>query len=241
MMETDVTLGVLLVTALSVAALHTVIGVDHSLPFVVLSKARGWTLRRTLAITAACGVGHVLSSVLLGAFGIGLGVAIERLAWVEAGRGSIASWLLIGFGLLYAVHGALKGARRRSHAHAHAHADGVVHHHAHDHQRAEHRHPHGAPSATATTVWTLFIIFAFGPCEPLIPLLMAPAAAHHWTWVALVALVFGLVTVGTMMAVVAVGHLGLGRVRLAFAERHASTLAGLAIAASGLAIQAFGI
>jgi nickel/cobalt exporter len=240
-MQADVTLSVLLSTALSVAALHTLIGVDHSLPFIALARARDWSLRRTLAITAACGVGHVLSSVVLGALGIGLGVAVERLEWVEAGRGTLASWMLIAFGLVYAAYGAVRASRGRAHAHAHVHETGQVHAHHHDHRSVEHLHPHAAPSAGATAVWTLFIIFAFGPCEPLIPLLMAPAALQHWSWVVLVVLVFGVVTIGMMLAVVTLGYVGVARLRFGFAERHASTLAGLAIACSGVMIQAFGL
>jgi hypothetical protein len=70
---------------------------------------------------------------------------------------------------------------------------------------------------------------------------MAPAALLDWASVALVAGVFGAVTIGTMVAVVSVAYVGLGEVRLAFAQRHADTLAGLAIACSGLAIQVLGI
>jgi len=57
------------------------------------------------AITAACGAGHVLSSVLLGTVGIGAGVALSRLQRIESLRGALASYLLIGFGLAYAVWG----------------------------------------------------------------------------------------------------------------------------------------
>jgi len=236
-------LTVLLGAAVSIAAGHTLIGIDHSLPFIVLGKARGWSLARVLTITGLCGVGHVLSSVLLGFFGIGIGVALEKLEWIEATRGSIAAWLLIGFGALYAVRAWVRLQRKKphTHSHGHAHGHGPQHTHEHDHSAPEHMHPHELPGQSALTVWTLFIIFAFGPCEPLIPLLMAPAALHNWAWVALVSLVFGAVTIAVMMAVVTVGYLGLSSVRLAWAERHADLLAGVAIACSGLAIQVFGI
>jgi threonine/homoserine/homoserine lactone efflux protein len=87
----------------------------------------------------------------------------------------------------------------------------------------------------------LFIVFAFGPCEPLIPLLMAPAALHHWLWVAIVAAVFGAVTIAVMLVLVGVGYLGLSQLRFRSLERHAELLAGLAIAGSGVLIQALGI
>ena len=43
----QVTLDVLLMTAVSIGFLHTLIGVDHALPFVALGKARGWNLAQT--------------------------------------------------------------------------------------------------------------------------------------------------------------------------------------------------
>jgi nickel/cobalt exporter len=234
-------LTVLLGAAISIAAGHTVIGIDHSLPFIVLGRARGWSLARVLTVTGVCGVGHVLSSVLLGFAGIGIGVALERLEWIEATRGSIAAWLLIGFGALYAARAWVRLQRSKPHTHLHGHGHAHEHTHEHDHSAPEHMHPHEAAGKSALTIWALFIVFAFGPCEPLIPLLMAPAALHNWAWVALVSLVFGAVTIAVMMAVVTVGYLGLSRVRLAWAERHADLLAGVAIACSGLAIQVFGI
>lgn len=91
------------------------------------------------------------------------------------------------------------------------------------------------------TVWALFVIFAFGPCEALIPLLMAPAWGEHWLWVLGVVGVFGSLTVGTMLGAVAVGFVGLSVVGARGWDRYANVLAGAAIAASGLAIQALGI
>ena len=64
--------SVLLGTAASIGLVHTLLGVDHSLPFVALGRAQGWSLKRTLAVTFGCGLAHVLSSVLIGAIGIGL-------------------------------------------------------------------------------------------------------------------------------------------------------------------------
>ena len=238
-MPEPATLPILLTTTATIALFHTAIGVDHTLPFVVLARARGWSLRRVLALTALCGLGHVLSSILLGIGGIGLGVALERLAWIETGRGALAAWLLIGFGLAYAAWSVIRTLRHRPHAHAHVHGDGTTHAHRHTHEQ-EHLHPH-ADRAAGPTVWVLFIIFVFGPCEPLIPLLLAPAAQHDWMGVAWVGATFSAVTIATMLAIVAAAHVGLGLARVRRLERHAHTLAGLAIAMSGIAIEVLGI
>ena len=53
-------------TAVTVGFIHTLIGPDHYVPFIVMGEARQWTIRKTMLITFICGVGHVLSSVVLG-------------------------------------------------------------------------------------------------------------------------------------------------------------------------------
>jgi sulfite exporter TauE/SafE len=227
----DTTLTVLLGSAIGVAFVHTLIGVDHSLPFVVLGKANGWSLRKTLGLTTVCGIGHVLSSVVLGLLGIGLGTAVANLEAVEASRGSLAAWTLIVFGLVYA--GWAFARRRRSTRYAHQH-DGLVHTHADrgtTHEHTTHR------TTVAITAWSLFIIFVLGPCEPLIPLLMIPAAGMGTGAVILVTAAFGIVTVGTMLGLVTLAYYGLRLQRMHWIERHAHIMAGLAIAASGVVIR----
>lgn len=236
----QISLDVLLMTAISIGFLHTLIGVDHALPFVALGKARGWNLTQTLFTTFICGVGHVLGSVLIGAIGIGLGVALETLEFIEGFRGEVTAWLIIGFGLAYATWAMLQLKRKSTaHSHTHTHADGTVHTHHHEHA-AEHAHVHHERSQPVTK-WALFIIFVFGPCEALIPVLMAPAAEHNWLWVSIVTAAFGITTIATMLGMVAVGYLGLNLTRFQGFERYANVAAGFAIALGGTAIQVLGI
>lgn len=230
---------VLLGSAASIGFVHTLLGVDHSLPFVALGRAQGWSLRRTLAVTFGCGVAHVLSSVLLGVIGIGLGFAIEDLVGIESARGDLVAYALIAFGLTYATWATVKALRGQSHTHAHVHADGSVHDHQHDHER-EHLHAHEAPKpdgsgARQATFWTLFLIFAFGPCEALIPVLMAPAWTHNAAFVAAVVGLFGAVTLATMMGTVAAVWRGLdlAKLRRLGIERWANPVAGAVVASSG--------
>lgn len=233
-------LSILVATAAIIGVLHTVIGPDHYVPFVAMAGARRWSLRRTLGITAVCGVGHVLGSVFLGSLGIALGWAVGGLEWLEGVRGGVAAWLLLGFGLAYTAWGLRQAARSRPHTHWHSHTDGTVHEHTHIH-RETHAHAHeaqlGQRRLRSVTPWVLFVIFVFGPCEALIPILMVPAAAGSWWGVSLVVLVFGAVTVTTMLLAVTVGYLGISRLSLGRLERYSHALAGLTLVACGLAIQ----
>ena len=228
-------LGILVVSAISIGFVHTLIGVDHTLPFVVIARAQKWSLGKTLGVTTVCGLGHVASSVLLGIFGLGLGVASGRLEWVEATRGRFAAWFLIVFGLAYAGWSLARKRRRQQHVHAH---DGQVHAHGNP---SESHVPGQGMSPAALTSWSLFVIFVLGPCEPLIPLLMVPAF-DLGAWAAVpVTLAFAIATIATMLLIVTTGYFGLSLPVFRRLEGHAQTLAGLAIAASGLAIQLFGI
>lgn len=233
----DPALLALLATAAFLGTVHTLAGPDHYVPFLAMARARGWKAGRTVAVTLACGTGHVAGSVVLGAVGISAGLALGRMEWIEAFRGEVAGWLLLGFGLAYAAWGLRRAWRKRPHRHWHAHGDGTVHDHEHGHV-GEHAHAHTAkPGARTLTPWLLFVIFVFGPCEALIPVLMVPASQGSWGHVALVTAAFGLTTLATMTTVVLAGHLGLSRLPLGPAERYAHAFAGAALAACGAAIQ----
>ena len=69
---------VLLGTAVSTAAFHTLIP-DHWLPFVLIGRARGWSLRRTAALSGASAIVHTALSLALGLLALGIGVESAKL------------------------------------------------------------------------------------------------------------------------------------------------------------------
>ena len=228
---------VLLSTAAGIGLVHTLVGPDHYVPFIAMSKARGWSVGRTAVITLLCGIGHVGSSIVLGMIGIAAGITLDKLELTESIRGDVAAWLLTSFGVVYLAWGVRRAIRNKTHTHRHSHAPGGEHEHEHSHV-GEHTHPHIEPGTKKNiTPLVLFTIFLFGPCEPLIPLLMYPAAAQSAWGVAMVATVFGVVTVATMLAVVTAASLGLGLVGLGRLERYGHALAGGLITLCGAAIH----
>lgn len=226
-------------TAASIGLIHTAIGPDHYLPFIVMSRARKWSMIKTAWITFLCGLGHVLSSVVLGLIGVFVGIQLFKLESLEALRGSMAAWLLIGFGFAYFIWGIHRAIRNRPHRHLHVHGDDDVHIHEHTHTN-EHTHVHDHKQKNITP-WILFTIFVFGPCEPLIPLLVYPAAEISMAGMFLVAAVFSVATIGTMTAIVMLTAWGVSFARLGRLERYTHAMAGAAICCSGLAIQLLGL
>lgn len=233
---------ILAAAAASIGLVHTLTGPDHYLPFVMMAYARKWRLSKTLLVTLLCGLAHVMSSVVLGLLGIALGIAVGHLEMFEAWRGNVAAWVLIAFGLAYAVWGLRQAIRNRPHTHHHRHDDVDAHEHEHVHHR-DHAHvhlPEGEPTVSITP-WVLFVIFVLGPCEPLIPLLMYPAAKTSWSGLILVTAIFLITTVTTMLVSVTAMTWGAQMRLFAPLERYAHGIAGLTILVCGLAIQFLGL
>jgi len=233
-------LTILLVTTVSIGFLHTITGPDHYLPFIVMSKARNWRMRKTIIFTALCGLGHVGSSVVLGLIGIFFGIAIHKIELMEGVRGSIISYIFTVFGLLYLIWGIKRAYRNRPHNHLHLLSDGSVHQHVHTHT-SEHSHVHAEDSKINLTPWILFTIFVFGPCEPLIPLVMYPAAKNHMGDLVLVTVIFSLVTISTMIAMVLLATYGFKFVPMKFMEKFSHAIAGGTIFVCGLGMLFLGL
>ena len=231
---------ILIAAAASIGFFHTLFGPDHYLPFIVMSKSGKWSLRKTTLVTVVCGVGHVLSSVLLGILGVALGIAVSKLEVVESFRGNIAAWALIAFGLVYFIWGVRRALRSKPHKHLHNRKDGFSHMHTHNHME-KHMHVHGEKSAKNITPWALFTIFVFGPCEPLIPLLMYPAAKSSLTGLLLVTGIFGAITILTMLGVVLISTFGINLIPTARLERYTHAIAGATVCLSGISIQFLGL
>jgi sulfite exporter TauE/SafE len=70
---------------------------------------------------------------------------------------------------------------------------------------------------------------------------MYPAARHSTAGVALVASAFGLVTIATMLVIIAAASFGASFVRLGKLERYSHALAGAMIFISGLCVQFLGL
>ena len=205
----------LLASTFSVGLVHTLLGPDHYLPFVALSRSRNWSLTKTVGITTVCGLGHILSAAALGLLAALFGNFLGRLEAVESIRGYLAAWFLILFGAGYAVWGLAAGNRHR---------------------------PSERDERREFSAWILFLIFVFGPCEPLIPLMMYPAVRDSAARVLAVVLIFGTATLAAMLFVVIASVLGMKRLlRHRRLDRWSHPVAGGIICCCGLAMVFLGL
>ena len=212
MVLNDPEMMALLLSAAGIAFTHTLMGPDHYLPFVSMAVARHWGWQRLLVLTLLCGAGHLVGSVLLGLLGIALQAELSGLVAIESWRGDLAAWLLFSTGLVYLAWGIRHAGRRHVHRHSSSHPQ-----------------------------WLIFIIFILGPCEPLIPLLMYPAAKASTGGVLLVTLVFGLVTIATMLLAVACSYAGLQKIRFRRLEHYGHAMAGATLSACGASMLFLGL
>lgn len=198
------------------------------MPFVALSKANNWTYRKTLIFTFLCGIGHVASSVLLGFIGIIVGIEITKIERIQSALGDVAAWLLLSFGIIYTLYGIRHYYREKHSIAGHKH-HGFFHFHKHGNNTHEHK--------TATNSgWALFLIFIFGPCEPLIPLLMYPAAHQNLFNAVMVSTTFSLATIGTMLITVTFLYKGVSFLPLKNFTNVSHIVAGILILVCGIAI-----
>lgn len=227
-------LNTLLYTAFFIGTVHTFIGVDHYLPFVVLSKSNKWSIKKTMVIVFVCGIGHVLSSVLLGFIGLGISSSLSTLVGIEDLRATFATYFIIVFGLVYTIYALRKLYLNKPHTHI-VNGQEIVHVH-HDTKSIEdHVHKNN------NLIWGLFILFVLGPCEPLIPILMYPAATLNFGALISVTLVFSVSTISMMMGLTFLGVRGLDFIKIKQLEKYGETLAGLAITLCGVLMITMGI
>jgi hypothetical protein len=165
-----------------------------------------------LGVTLLCGAAHLVGSVLLGALGIVLQAELQGLVAIESVRGELAAWLLLSAGLVYLAWGIRWAGRHQLHRHSAAHPQ-----------------------------WVIFLVFILGPCEPLIPLLMYPAATASAAGVVAVTAVFGIVTVCTMLLAVSLSYAGLQRIHFPGLHRYGHALSGATLSACGAAMLFLGL
>lgn len=210
-------LSAIWLTAFLTAVVHTIMGPDHYLPFIAIGKSRGCSLKKMLFWTFVCGVGHIVSALLIALAFIYFShwLSAENFAWIEDNRGDVAAYALIGLGAAY-----LLWALR--HRWQHKHDSG-------------HRHFAVPDNEKSVSVWVLFIIFVLGPCEALLPILTASSVLGGYAVISS-AIIFSVATIATMMLAVALGTAGVSALRLNRLEAYAHEIAGGTIMACGVAI-----
>jgi ABC-type nickel/cobalt efflux system permease component RcnA len=235
-MTLDAFLLVLAVAAVGV--FHTMVP-DHWVPIVLMARQRGWTKAQTARASLQAGVGHVVTTLI-----IGLAVWVAGVAFATRfGQivDLVASLALIGFGAWIGISAWLELRLGSGHHHHHHGPQGDPDQDDHDHEH-DHNHSHEdepvaheqpAPSKSgASSRMALLLILGSSPMVEGIPAFFA-AGKYGPTVIAVMAIVFALSTIVTYVALCVYSAAGLQRVRLGPLERYGEVLSGAFIALVG--------
>jgi putative Mn2+ efflux pump MntP len=191
-------------TVVAVGVLHTIVP-DHWAPIVILARQGQWSMRRTMRVAAFAGIGHVVTTLLIG---LVLWVAGAAIATRYAHAVNIISaFALIGFGAWIAYTGWRE-------------AQGIDHHH-HDEERHVGR-------GTA-----LMLVLGSSPMIEGLPAFLA-ASTKGAVLLGVMAVAFAISTIATYAIMCALGVRGLQSASLGPLERYGEMLSGVVVAAVGL-------
>jgi hypothetical protein len=181
---------------------------NHWMPFVVLSQVERWSLSETVLITLLAGLAHSASTVALGLLIGSIGYSLSQ-KYLFAGT-ILAPLILIFMGLLYFS---------------------LDWKHTHHEHVPEKKDLHGRPR------WMIIAILSgamfFSPCLEIESYFFT-AGAQGWNSIWLVAALYPLLSVGTMVLLVLLGRESLLHWKGAFLERHERKITGATLILMGI-------
>jgi nickel/cobalt transporter (NicO) family protein len=213
----------LLVAAAGVGFGHAILP-DHWVPLAVIGRTRRYPLTKVARLSGLAGVTHVLVSVILGAVIVVVGLQLRST--VEHAQDAIVGSLLIATGLLFL------GLELTGHGHSHAHD------HPHDHDHDHHQH-HDHAHDPGHSLLSIMVPFgaAASPDLTILPVFLAATTAGAGVAIGSV-LVFGAVTVGTIVGLTLFAAAGGYQVRGEWLERWGNVLTAAVLIAIGALVLA---
>jgi len=221
-------------TGFTVAFCHAAIP-THWLPFVLVSRARGWGRAKTFAVTVVAGLGHVALTTLLGLgiawFGFQLDEKLGHLfPWIAGGT-------LIAIGLFYfwrqwrgggICHHALPGG----------------HHHPSEHCGHETDHSHwddelhdsalvSPKSGDWAAIGGLLVMLTLSPCEGFLPVYLS-GVQFGWRGFIVLSLILAVATLTGMILFTWLALLGLERLKIRNLEHTEAGLLGVLFSLLGV-------
>jgi hypothetical protein len=233
----------------AVGVLHTLVP-DHWLPIALLAREHGWSRRQTARTAFGAGMGHVLSTLLIGLVvwfaGVAAAARFGHLVDVASGVA------LVGFGLWTAISALLEQRHGHTneppesapfrHRHQHAHEDGTRHTHTHAHDPAS-AHDAGSIDAAAPPLhrhehpvrgrFALMLVLGSSPMVEGIPAFFA-AARFGFGLVAIMSGVFAAATIATYVILCTLAAQRFQDVSVGPLEVYGEVLSGALVAVVGL-------
>jgi len=223
-------------TGFTVAFFHAAIP-THWLPFVLVSRARGWSRAKTIAVTLFAGLGHVGLTSLLGLgiawFGFRLDERLGRaFPWIAGGAlvvvGIYFGWRQVrGGGVCH--HVVLGG---------HHHASEECGHEA-GHSHFEHELEDSELVSARRSDWGviggLFLMLTLSPCEGFLPVYLS-GVQFGWHGFVVLSAILAVAALAGMTLFTWFALVGLERVNVKAFERWEAGLLGVLFCALGVLV-----
>jgi nickel/cobalt exporter len=209
----------LLVAAAGVGFGHAILP-DHWVPLAVVGRTRRYPLSKLARLSGLAGIAHVLVSVVLG--GVIVVIGLQLRSTVEHAQNAIVGSLLIATGLAFLV------LEVTGHGHPH--------HHEHDHG---HHHPRDHSSQSGHSLLAIMVPFgaAASPDLTILPVFLAATTAGAGAAIGSV-IVFGLVTIVTIVGLTLFAAAGGYQVRGQWLDRWGNAFTALVLIAIGALVLA---
>ena len=191
--------------SLIISLLHALIP-NHWLPVLAIGKKEGWTLGETSRITLISGLSHVISTVIIG---ILLGLIGEELAeHLDDFTHVIAPSILILLGLYF-----------------------IRQHYKHHHFHVEKKN---LEKKTKSSIITALVIAMFlSPCMEIEAYFLL-AGTKGWYMMALIAIMYSVITITGMLIWVRIVYKGLLKLNWHKWEHNAGIITGLTLVITGI-------
>ncbi|HHT9124920.1 MAG TPA: hypothetical protein ACFYD6_03780 [Candidatus Brocadiia bacterium] len=217
------TIGLIAAT-FGVALLHAVMP-NHWMPFVLVSKAQGWSITRMLTITGIASLGHSIITCVIGFVVAVMGYQVTR--YVESRIVYLTGIILIILGIAYVVLSRWRRVRLQTHA---VHSMPKI---ASTRFEGTSDSAHYLSDKVATT--SLFTMLCFSPCEAALPIFLA-ASAMSWGILLTMAIILTTSTLLGMLALTTFAYRGVQRLKFERLERYERELVGAILIFIGIMV-----
>ena len=182
---------------------------NHWIPLVAISKTENWSRNETLWVTAIAGGAHTISTILIGII-VGL-VGYKLSSTHEFITRVVAPSILVILGFIYLIVDL-----KSSHHHRNPVEIGSI-----------------SKKSKLTIITSLSIAMFFSPCIE-IEAYYFTAGTLGWLGIAVVSIVYLIVTVLGMLLLVDLGRKGVEKIKWHFLEHHEKRVTGLVLIVLGV-------
>jgi ABC-type nickel/cobalt efflux system permease component RcnA len=226
-------------TGFTVAFFHAAIP-THWLPFVLVSRARGWSRSKTLAVATLAGLGHVALTSLLGLLIAWFGFQLDEKL------GHLFPW--IAGGILLAIGAFYFSRQWRGRGVGHHHVIGT-HHHPTEHCGHEATHSHweaeledsnlvSAKAGDWAAISGLLVMLTLSPCELFLPVYLS-GVQFGWRGFVILSLILAVGTLAGMLVFTWLTLVGMEKFPLQKFERYEAAMLGVIFTVLGIMLVVF--